>query len=80
MSHDDDRQVNAPDGTPVSYDSHVPSHREAEPLADPGIEPHEHRITDIDPKAADRVERQVAAMFTLAGLLALGSCVAYFAM
>jgi ubiquinol-cytochrome c reductase iron-sulfur subunit len=51
----------------------------AEPIADPGIEPHEHRITDIDPKAADRVERQVATMFTLAGLLALGACVAYFA-
>jgi len=51
----------------------------AEPIADPGIEPHEYRITDIDPKAADRVERQVSAMFTLAGLLALGSCVAYFA-
>ncbi|TCC66008.1 Rieske (2Fe-2S) protein [Kribbella pittospori] len=51
----------------------------AEPIPDPGIEPHEYRITDIDPKAADRVERQVSAMFTLAGLLALGSCVAYFA-
>ncbi|GAA1654773.1 Rieske 2Fe-2S domain-containing protein [Kribbella alba] len=51
----------------------------AEPIPDPGIEPHEPRITDIDPKAADRVERQVAAMFTLAGLLALGACVAYFA-
>ncbi|WP_433167990.1 cytochrome bc1 complex Rieske iron-sulfur subunit [Kribbella sp. CA-247076] len=51
----------------------------SEPIADPGIEPHEYRITDIDPKAADRVERQVATMFGLAGLLALGSCVAYFA-
>ncbi|ADB31852.1 Rieske (2Fe-2S) domain protein [Kribbella flavida DSM 17836] len=51
----------------------------SEPIADPGIEPHEHRITDIDPQAADRAERQVATMFTLAGLLALGSCVAYFA-
>ena len=51
----------------------------AEPIPDPGIEPHEPRITDIDPRAADRVERQVATMFTLAGLLALGACVAYFA-
>jgi len=51
----------------------------AEPVPDPGIEPHEYRITDIDPKAADRVERQVSTMFVLAGLLALGSCVAYFA-
>ncbi|WP_202880899.1 ubiquinol-cytochrome c reductase iron-sulfur subunit [Kribbella amoyensis] len=51
----------------------------AEPIPDPGIEPHEPRITDIDPKAADRVERQVATMFTLAGLLSVGACVAYFA-
>ncbi|GAA0606658.1 Rieske (2Fe-2S) protein [Kribbella sandramycini] len=51
----------------------------AEPIADPGLEPHEYRIQDIDPKAADRVERQVATMFTLAGLLSLGACVAYFA-
>ena len=51
----------------------------AEPIPDPGIEPHELRITDIDPKAADRVERQVSTMFGLAGLLTLGSCVAYFA-
>ncbi len=48
----------------------------AEPIPDPGIEPHELRITDIDPKAADRVERQVSTMFGLAGLLFLGSCVA----
>lgn len=51
----------------------------AEPIPDPGIEPHEPRITDVDPKAADRVERQVSTMFTLAGLFAVGSCVAYFA-
>jgi ubiquinol-cytochrome c reductase iron-sulfur subunit len=51
----------------------------AEPIPDPGIEPHEPRITDIDPKAADRVERQVSSMFGLATLLVLGACVAYFA-
>jgi len=50
----------------------------AEPIPDPGLEPHEHRITDIDPKAADRVERQISAMFTLSTLLVLGACVAYF--
>ncbi|TCC05527.1 ubiquinol-cytochrome c reductase iron-sulfur subunit [Kribbella soli] len=51
----------------------------AEPIPDPGLEPHEPRITDIDPKAADRAERQVSGMFGLATLLVLGSCVAYFA-
>ncbi|MFI7066917.1 Rieske 2Fe-2S domain-containing protein [Kribbella sp. NPDC050124] len=50
----------------------------AEPIPDPGLEPHEYRITDIDPKAADRVERQVSTMFGLATLLVLGACVAYF--
>jgi ubiquinol-cytochrome c reductase iron-sulfur subunit len=53
--------------------------RVAEPIADPGIEPHEPRITDIDPKAADRVERQVSTLFGLATVLVLGACVAYFA-
>lgn len=48
-----------------------------EPVEDPGVEPHEPRITDIDPKAADRVERQVATMFGLAGLLSVVFCVAY---
>ena len=60
-------------------DKNLPATVAADPIADPGIEPHEHRITDIDPKAADRAERQVATMFGLATLLTLGSCVAYFA-
>jgi ubiquinol-cytochrome c reductase iron-sulfur subunit len=51
----------------------------AEPIPDPGLEPHEPRITDIDPKAADRVERQVSTMFGLATVLVIGACVAYFA-
>jgi ubiquinol-cytochrome c reductase iron-sulfur subunit len=64
---------------PVVHGEHDSSVVVAEPIPDPGIEPHEPRITDIDPQAADRVERQVAGLFTVAGLLALGSCVAYFA-
>jgi ubiquinol-cytochrome c reductase iron-sulfur subunit len=51
----------------------------ADPVADPGLEPHEPRITDIDSRAADRAERQVATMFGLAGLLSIVFCVAYFA-
>jgi ubiquinol-cytochrome c reductase iron-sulfur subunit len=60
-------------------DEHGSAVEVAEPIPDPGLEPHEYRITDVDPKAASRVERQVSTMFTLAGLLALGACVAYFA-
>ena len=40
-------------------DEHGGQVQVAEPIPDPGLEPHEPRITDIDPKAADRVERQV---------------------
>lgn len=72
MSDDSKLPVKAEDehGGPVEV---------AEPIPDPGLEPHEYRITDIDPKAADRVERQVSTMFGLATLLVLGACVAYFA-
>lgn len=48
-------------------------------IPDPGLEPHEPRITDIDPAAATRVERQVATMFGLATVLVVVFCVAYFA-
>ena len=72
MSHDENLPA-------VKADEEHSQVQVAEPIPDPGIEPHEYRITDIDPKAADRVERQVSTMFTLAALLALGSCVAYFA-
>jgi ubiquinol-cytochrome c reductase iron-sulfur subunit len=41
-----------------------------EPIKDPGLPAHVHRRTDTDPKAADRAERQVAAMF---GISALGT-------
>jgi ubiquinol-cytochrome c reductase iron-sulfur subunit len=41
-----------------------------EPIKDPGLPAHVHRKTDTDPKAADRAERQVAAMF---GISAIGT-------
>ena len=67
------------DKLPVKAEDEHGTVEVAEPIPDPGIEPHEQRITDIDPKAADRVERQVSGMFGLATLLVIGSCVAYFA-
>lgn len=70
--------VNAPDGTPVAYDSHVPTHREAEPIADPGLPAHTWRPTDVDPKAEKRAERQIAAMFIAAMISAVLFVVAYF--
>lgn len=41
------------------------------------LPPHHHRITDTDPKAAKRAERQVAAMFALSALLTIGFVVCY---
>ncbi len=49
-----------------------------DPVADPGLDPHEPRPTDVDPALDKRAERQVAAMFGLSALLTLGFCVAYF--
>jgi ubiquinol-cytochrome c reductase iron-sulfur subunit len=50
----------------------------AEPIPDPGIEEHADRLTDINPKAERRADRQVAGMFALAALLVIGFLVAYF--
>ncbi|MGH6654693.1 MAG: cytochrome bc1 complex Rieske iron-sulfur subunit [Actinocrinis sp.] len=63
----------------VAVDEH--GHAEAalpeDPFADPGLEPHRPRITDIDEKAAKRAERQVALLFTLSAASTIGFMVAY---
>lgn len=41
---------------------------ELNPFVDPGLPHHTPRRTDIDPRAANRAERQVAALFTLSTL------------
>lgn len=84
MSTDDNRPVNGPDGTPEPYSdetgahAHVPAHRAAEPIPDPGLPPHTWRPTDVDPKAEKRAERQIAAMFIAAMVSAVLFVVAYF--
>ena len=54
------------DKLPVKAEDEHGTVEVAEPIPDPGLEPHEPRITDIDPKAADRAERQVSGMFGVA--------------
>lgn len=44
--------------------------KEIESIKDPGLPAHVHRKADLDPKAADRAERQVAILF---GISALGT-------
>ena len=43
------------------------------------LPPHHHRITDTDPRAARRAERQVSIMFGLSALLTIAFVVVYFA-
>jgi ubiquinol-cytochrome c reductase iron-sulfur subunit len=44
----------------------------------PGLEPHRARMSDVDPKAARRAERQVATLFGISALGTLLKLVAYF--
>ncbi|MEV6740690.1 Rieske 2Fe-2S domain-containing protein [Streptomyces sp. NPDC051104] len=50
---------------------------EENPFADPGLPPHEHRIQDIDERAAKRSERTVALLFTVSMLATLGFIASY---
>jgi len=47
-----------------------------DPFKDPGLPAHRPRVTDLDPKAAKRAERQVALLFliAIAGLIASMAC------
>ena len=48
-----------------------------EPIPDPGLPEHQWRPTDVDPKAERRAERQVAALFVVAILGAIGFIASY---
>lgn len=52
---------------------------EQNPFADPGLPPHEHRIQDIDERAAKRSERAVAFLFTLSMLSTVAFIASYVA-
>lgn len=49
-----------------------------DPIADPGLPEHQYRPQDVDADQEKRTERQIAAMFGLSAVLAIGFCVAYF--
>ncbi|MFK4068045.1 Rieske 2Fe-2S domain-containing protein [Streptomyces sp. NPDC029674] len=49
------------------------------PFADPGLPPHEHRVQDIDERAARRSERAVAFMFMLSMVATVGFIASYVA-
>ena len=50
-----------------------------DPFADPGLPPHEDRRTDVDERAKLWAERQVAALFALSTLAAIGFVVSFVA-
>jgi ubiquinol-cytochrome c reductase iron-sulfur subunit len=52
--------------------------KEIQVIQDPGVPAHKLRQTDIDPKAADRAERQVAIMFLLSALSTVLFIYSYF--
>jgi ubiquinol-cytochrome c reductase iron-sulfur subunit len=49
-----------------------------ERFENPGLPAHRHRMADIDPKAAQRAERQVATLFGLSAIGTLLTLVVYF--
>jgi len=49
-------------------------------LPDPGLEEHQWRPTDVDPKAERRAERQVATLFGLSALCTVAFVVSYIAL
>lgn len=51
--------------------------RQGDPIADPGLHHEELRLTDVEPKAGRRAERQVAGMFALASILIVAFIVSY---
>ncbi|MGM0384554.1 MAG: Rieske 2Fe-2S domain-containing protein [Actinomycetota bacterium] len=57
-----------------------PVHRNGAPdgFEDPGLEPHRHRQSDVDPRAAQRAERQVVGLLVLSIVAAIGGVVGYF--
>ncbi|HXR70849.1 ubiquinol-cytochrome c reductase iron-sulfur subunit [Actinocrinis sp.] len=83
-------ETNHPNLTELGYDEHSPvrldehadghGHEVAlpqDPFADPGLEPHRPRASDIDETVARRKERQVAGLFALSALCTIGVMVAY---
>jgi ubiquinol-cytochrome c reductase iron-sulfur subunit len=55
------------------------AHVEGDPFADPGLPHHTPRRTDVDARAANRAERQVAALFTLSSILTIAFIVCFLA-
>ncbi|MEV0265991.1 Rieske 2Fe-2S domain-containing protein [Streptomyces sp. NPDC050617] len=78
MSSQDIPEENLPSEQGDAHDGAVATH--ADPFADPGLPPHEHRVQDIDERAAKRSERVVAFLFLLSMLATVGFIASYVAL
>ncbi|MDG4859956.1 Rieske 2Fe-2S domain-containing protein [Streptomyces sp. T-3] len=76
MSSQDIPEENLPSEQDQAHDLEK---RAENPFADPGLPPHEHRIQDIDERAAKRSERTVAFLFTLSMLATVGFIASFVA-
>jgi ubiquinol-cytochrome c reductase iron-sulfur subunit len=65
--------------SPTGTDVATTSTGTLEQFDNPGLPEHRARLADIDPKAAKRAERQVAALFGLSAVGTILTLVAYFA-
>ncbi|MET9731529.1 Rieske 2Fe-2S domain-containing protein [Streptomyces sp. NPDC006458] len=81
MSSQDIPEENLPAEAHAGHDEHgtLSVADEKNPFADPGLPPHEHRIQDIDERAARRSERVVALLFTISMLATVGFIASYVA-
>ncbi|MER5442204.1 Rieske 2Fe-2S domain-containing protein [Streptomyces sp. NPDC002790] len=75
MSSQDIPEENLP--TEQAAEEHGSVAVKDEPFADPGLPPHEHRVQDIDERAAKRSERVVAFLFTVSMLATIGFIASY---
>ena len=65
---------------PTDSDGLYPAGQDSDhPIADPGMEEHQPRLSDVDKKAADRAARQVIGMFLAVPLFSIAYIVAYYA-
>ncbi len=73
--HEDQSTPASSDVVPVGHD---PAGSEVDNIA-PGLPAHHPRLTDTDPRAARRAERQVALLFGLSAVATLGFVAAFIA-
>ncbi|QKW06050.1 Rieske 2Fe-2S domain-containing protein [Streptomyces sp. NA04227] len=75
-THEDIPEENLPSKRDEAHGAEVAPHVE-DLFTDPGMPAHEHRVQDIDEKAAKRSERVVTFLFTLSILSTIGFIAAY---